>query len=93
MKKIIFILIFIVCLFIASYFLLNKSRNQSMNDNSLPVIVLGSEPSSLDPAKSLTIDARSYLASLFEGLVNIDKNWKVPQKFDTFSMYSYNVNI
>lgn len=34
-------------------------------------IVLGSEPTSLDPAISLTIDARSYISNMYEGLTNI----------------------
>ena len=34
-------------------------------------LVLGSEPSSLDPAISLTIDARAYLSNMFEGLMSI----------------------
>lgn len=73
MRKNILALVFIICLFVVGYFLLNKDKDQSNADYLAPTIVLGSEPSSLDPAKSLTIDARSYLASLFEGLVNIDK--------------------
>ncbi|MFY9228202.1 MAG: peptide ABC transporter substrate-binding protein [Candidatus Microsaccharimonas sp.] len=34
-------------------------------------IALGQEPSSLDPAISLTIDARSYISNMYEGLTNI----------------------
>lgn len=78
MKKIIFILI-IIFLFIACFFLFNNNKRQPDTASSVPVIVLGSEPSSLDPAKSLTIDARSYLTSLFEGLVNMDKDGKLEE--------------
>lgn len=74
MKKKFLFFILIVGLFLISYFLLDRGRNQSSVDRFVPIIVLGSEPSSLDPAKSLTIDARSYLSSLFEGLVNLDEN-------------------
>ena len=42
-------------------------------------VVLGSEPSSLDPAISLTIDVRSYLTHLFEGLVRIDSKGQVQE--------------
>lgn len=73
MKK--FLIIFIVpLLFIVGYFLLKDNKEKLNSESLVPLIVLGSEPSSLDPAKSLTIDVRSYLASLFEGLVNIDKD-------------------
>lgn len=34
-------------------------------------LVLGPEPSSLDPAISLTIDARAYLSNMFAGLMSI----------------------
>lgn len=40
-------------------------------------VSLGAEPNSLDPAISLTIDVRSYLSNLFEGLVNLDEKGNV----------------
>lgn len=43
------------------------------HDNSI-VISLGSEPNSLDPAISLTTDARSYITCMFEGLLNLDES-------------------
>lgn len=42
------------------------------NMSNTPVIALGSEPNSLDPAISLTTDVRSYITCMFEGLVNLD---------------------
>jgi oligopeptide transport system substrate-binding protein len=73
MKKIIFLVISIFGLSIISYFLLSENNKEANNTEFFPRIVLGSEPSSMDPAKSLTIDTRAYLASLFEGLTNLDE--------------------
>ena len=73
-KNVLILFLCVIIIFVSVYFFLNKYRNKSDERSLYPVIVLGSEPSSLDPAKSLTIDVRSYLASLFEGLVNIDKD-------------------
>ena len=42
------------------------------NAADYPVVALGSEPNSLDPAISLTTDVRSYITCMFEGLVNLD---------------------
>lgn len=46
----------------------SSSNNHEIN------VALGSEPNTLDPALSLTIDARSYLSHVFEGLTVLSEN-------------------
>lgn len=69
-------IIFFLLLAVGCYYLINNNI-QTTDVNISPKIVLGSEPSSIDPAKSLTIDVRSYLSNLFEGLVNIDEKGSI----------------
>ena len=65
--------IFVLGVLVIMYCFSFNKNNYLTDVNVLPKIVLGTEPSSIDPAKSLTIDVRSYLSNLFEGLVNIDE--------------------
>lgn len=68
------LIIFIVIIVISfSWF----KKNKYIKNNDIINVALGSEPDSLDPAKSLTIDNRSYLSNLFEGLVNINSKGEV----------------
>ena len=73
-KKIIILVLIVLTIFLITfiYRAINKPNNNV--ENREINIVLGSEPNSLDPAISLTIDVRSYMANMFEGLVNIDTN-------------------
>ena len=75
MKKISIVLIIFIILIIIFVFAINqKSTNTEIKEIN---ITLGSEPNSLDPAISLTIDVRAYLSNLFEGLVNLDENGEI----------------
>ncbi len=71
-------IILFILLIVGCCYLINKNK-QMVDVNITPRIVLGSEPASIDPAKSLTIDIRSYLSNLFEGLVNIDEKGTVKE--------------
>ena len=64
-KRIISIILLLVFLFST------VGSAQAINDEELH-IVLGPEPETLDPAITLTVDVRSYLSHLFEGLTVID---------------------
>ena len=81
MKKKIMILILVFSIIALAVILKTVIFDSNKNINGEVNIVLGSEPNSLDPAISLTIDVRSYLSNLFEGLVNLDKNGNVLANF------------
>lgn len=74
MKKKMIILVSIILIVLLIMFAVNKLNSKSDDEIN---VVLGSEPSSLDPAISLTIDVRSYMSNLFEGLVNLNEKGEV----------------
>lgn len=73
LKRVITIIVLLALICGGIFYLKN---NEKKNIPNLKV-VLGSEPNSLDPAISLTIDVRSYLSNLYEGLVNINEKGEV----------------
>ena len=73
---IVLIILFVLFFVILSISLIDKKSNNGSKSEEIN-IVLGSEPNSLDPALSLTIDVRSYMSNMFEGLLNIDKNGNI----------------
>lgn len=68
--------LFLLCVAIVLTLCACKHNDDSSQRNTLNV-ALGSEPNTLDPALSLTIDTRSYLAHIFEGLTNFSKDGAV----------------
>ena len=77
MKKLgigLIILVIIIVIFVLAI----NQKNTSVEKQEINV-ALGSEPNSLDPAISLTIDVRSYLSNIFEGLVNINDKGEVKE--------------
>ena len=65
-KKIIIIGLIIIIVLIAVFIGIKANEKKEISEINLS---LGSEPSSMDPAISLTIDVRSYLANLFIVLI------------------------
>lgn len=97
-KKIVIIVLVILLVFSITLLGLNNNKFNT-NKNEINV-ELGSEPNSLDPAISLTIDVRSYLANLFEGLLVLDQDgslkpgvamdWKVNEENTEYIFYLRN---
>lgn len=69
----------IAILLTISTIVLMTGCQKTTNDNETSTldVVLGSEPATLDPAISLTIDIRSYLSHLFEGLTVLNESGSV----------------
>lgn len=72
--KIILIVIVLIGILVGGFFYFDNNSKKNVPELK---VVLGSEPNSLDPAISLTIDVRSYLSNLFEGLVNINEKGEI----------------
>ena len=72
MKNKIKILILVFLIIAIAILFLVRNNNDINNKKDEINIVLGSEPNSLDPAISLTIDVRAYMSHLFEVKENIE---------------------